>query len=40
MADRVGHDDVDGERILRFAQDDSVAVYCDYRDSRGNIGEG
>ena len=47
MADLVGHDVVDDERILCFAQDDSSGVHGDSvsdqddaRDSRGSIGVG
>ena len=47
MADRVGHDDLDDERILRFAQDDSSGVHGDSvsdqddaRGFRGSIGVG
>ena len=45
MADRVGHDVVDDERILCFAQDDSSGVHGDSvsdqddaRGFRGSIG--
>ena len=47
MSDRVGHDVVDDERILCFAQDDSSGVHGDSvsdqddaRGFRGSIGVG